>query len=65
MSKKPMTWLELIKLKLNEEKAKGNSPSIGDVTPTAKLHLQARLQDGVYIESLGCKMPLKLKMINA
>jgi hypothetical protein len=36
MSKKPMTWLELIKLKLNEEKAKGNSPSIGDVTPTAK-----------------------------
>lgn len=31
-----MTWLELIKLKLNEEKAKGNSPSIGDVTPTAK-----------------------------
>jgi len=36
-----------------------------DVTPAAKLHLQARLQDGVYIESLGCKMPLKLKMINA
>jgi len=36
MSKKPMTWLELIKLKLNEEKAKGKSPSIGDVTPMAK-----------------------------
>lgn len=36
-----------------------------DVTPTAKLHLQERLQAGVYIESLGCKMPLKLKMINA
>ena len=36
MSKKPMTWLELIKLKLSEEKAKGKSPSIGDVTPLAK-----------------------------
>jgi len=36
MSKKPMTWLELIKLKLAEEKAKGKSPSIGDVTPLAK-----------------------------
>ena len=36
MSKKPITWLELIKLKLNEEKAKGKSPSIGDVTPVAK-----------------------------
>ncbi len=31
-----MTWLELIKLKLSEEKAKGKSPSIGDVTPMAK-----------------------------
>ena len=31
-----MTWLELIKLKLSEEKAKGKSPSIGDVTPLAK-----------------------------
>jgi hypothetical protein len=36
MSKKPMTWLDLIKLKLSEEKAKGKSPSIGDVTPLAK-----------------------------
>ena len=36
MSKKPMTWLELIKLKLAEEKAKGKAPSIGDVTPLAK-----------------------------
>jgi hypothetical protein len=36
MSKKPITWLELIKMKLSEEKSKGNSPSIGDVTPTAK-----------------------------
>ena len=36
MSKKPMTWLELIKLKLSEEKSKGKSPSIGDVTPFAK-----------------------------
>lgn len=36
MSKTPITWLELIKLKLSEEKAKGKSPSIGDVTPLAK-----------------------------
>jgi hypothetical protein len=36
MSKKPMTWLGLIKMKLSEEKAKGKAPSIGDVTPTAK-----------------------------
>ena len=36
MSKKPMTWLELIKMKLKEEKDKGKSPSIGDVTPLAK-----------------------------
>ncbi len=36
MSKTPMTWLGLIKLKLSEEKAKGKSPSIGDVTPLAK-----------------------------
>jgi hypothetical protein len=36
MSKKPITWLELIKLKLGEEKAKGKAPSIGDVTPLAK-----------------------------
>jgi len=36
MSKKEMTWLGLIKLKLAEEKAKGKAPSIGDVTPLAK-----------------------------
>ena len=36
MSKTPITWLELIKLKLSEEKSKGKSPSIGDVTPFAK-----------------------------
>ena len=36
MSKSPITWLELIKMKLKEEKDKGNSPSIGDVTPSAK-----------------------------
>ena len=36
MSKTPITWLELIKMKLSEEKSKGNSPSIGDVTPSAK-----------------------------
>ncbi len=31
-----MTWLELIKLKLSEEKAKGKSPSINDIMPLAK-----------------------------
>lgn len=36
MSKIPMTWLELIKMKLGEEKKKGNSPSIRDVAPSAK-----------------------------
>jgi len=36
MSKSPITWLELIKMKLKEEKAKGNSPSIRDVVPEAK-----------------------------
>ena len=36
MSKKPISWLELIKLKLNEEKKKGNSPSINDIMPAAK-----------------------------
>ena len=36
MSKTPITWLELIKMKLKEEKDKGKSPSIGDVTPIAK-----------------------------
>lgn len=36
MSKTPVTWLELIKMKLNEEKKNGNSPSIGDVVPEAK-----------------------------
>ncbi len=36
MSKKPMTWLGLIKEKLAEEKAKGNAPSINDIMPVAK-----------------------------
>ena len=36
MSKKAVSWLDLIKLKLNEEKAKGNSPSINDIMPAAK-----------------------------
>ena len=36
MSKIPITWLGLIKEKLAEEKSKGKSPSIGDVTPLAK-----------------------------
>ena len=36
MSKTPFTWLELIKMKLKEEKDKGNSPSIRDVVPEAK-----------------------------
>ena len=36
MSKSPITWLELIKEKLNDAKKKGKSPSIGDVVPEAK-----------------------------
>lgn len=36
MSKKPMTWLGLIKEKLAEEKAKGKAPSINDIMPLAK-----------------------------
>jgi len=36
MSKKPMTWLELIKLKLSEEKAKGKAPSSNDIMRLAK-----------------------------
>ena len=36
MSKKSVSWLELIKLKLGEEKSKGNSPSINDIMPEAK-----------------------------
>lgn len=36
MSKKPISWLELIKLKLSEEKSKGKSPSINDIMPMAK-----------------------------
>jgi hypothetical protein len=36
MSKKSLSWIELIKLKLNEEKSKGKSPSINDIMPEAK-----------------------------
>ena len=36
MSKKPVSWLELIKLKLNDAKSKGQSPSINDIMPEAK-----------------------------
>lgn len=36
MSKSPITWLELIKEKLNDAKKNGKSPSIGDVVPEAK-----------------------------
>jgi hypothetical protein len=36
MSKKPITWLEIIKQNLSEEKSKGNSPSINDIMPAAK-----------------------------
>ena len=45
MSKKPMTWLELIKLKLSEEKAKGKAPSINDIMPLAKKEW-AQIKDG-------------------
>jgi len=36
MGKTEITWIGLIKLKLNELKKQGKSPSIGDVTPYAK-----------------------------
>ena len=36
MSKSPITWLELIKEKLNDAKKEGKSPSIGEVVPEAK-----------------------------
>ena len=36
MSKKPISWIELIKIKLDEEKSKGKSPSINDIMPEAK-----------------------------
>ena len=36
MSKTPITWLELIKEKLNDAKKNGKSPSIRDVVPEAK-----------------------------
>ena len=31
-----MSWIELIKVKLNEEKSQGKSPSINDIMPAAK-----------------------------
>lgn len=36
MSKKSVSWLDLIKLKLAEEKSKGNAASINDIMPEAK-----------------------------
>ena len=36
MSKSPITWLELIKAKLNDAKKNGKSPSIRDIMPEAK-----------------------------
>jgi hypothetical protein len=45
MSKKPMTWLGLIKEKLADEKAKGNAPSINDIMPIAKKEW-AQIKDG-------------------
>ena len=36
MGKTEITWIGLIKVKLNELKKQGKSPSIGDVTPEAK-----------------------------
>ena len=73
MSKKPMTWLELIKLKLGEEKAKGKSPSIGDVTPLAKkewvqikegkhpLYIQGKAQTFARKKKTGSEKTRKLK----
>jgi len=36
MSKKPMTWMDVIKEQLAKLRKEGKSPSIGDVTPMAK-----------------------------
>lgn len=36
-----------------------------DVSPEAKARIQERIRDGVLIASLNCKMPLKLKTIDA
>jgi len=36
MSKKPMTWIDVIKEQLAKMRKEGKSPSIGDVTPAAK-----------------------------
>ena len=36
MSKKPMTWMDVIKGQLAKMRKEGKSPSIGDVTPAAK-----------------------------
>jgi hypothetical protein len=36
MGKKPITWLELVKQKLSDRKAKGEHPSISDVAGEAK-----------------------------
>jgi hypothetical protein len=36
MSKKPMTWMDVIKEQLAKMRKEGKSPSIGDVTPAAK-----------------------------
>jgi len=54
MSKKPMSWLELIKLKLSEEKSKGNSPSINDIMPAAKKEW-AQIKAGTHPEYMQGK----------
>jgi hypothetical protein len=36
MSKKPMTWMDVIKEQLAKLRSEGKTPSIGDVTPYAK-----------------------------
>lgn len=36
MSKKPMTWMDVIKEQLAKFRSEGKTPSIGDVTPEAK-----------------------------
>jgi hypothetical protein len=36
-----------------------------DLTPEAVQHLEERVKDGIFIPTLDCKMPLKLKTIDA
>jgi DNA polymerase I-like protein with 3'-5' exonuclease and polymerase domains len=36
-----------------------------DLPPESAQHLEGRIKDGIFIPTLNCKMPLKLKTIDA